>query len=1392
MPLLVIATASGQDDLLDDLPRSGLVGHYQDAAGNSHRRVDTAMSFDWSTRSPVPHLAEGAFTVTWKGLLRVRSTGSYRFAADAIGAVAVLVNDKALFESDTSSRQWVTGDEVELRAGLHDLSIRFTKRADDASMRLFWSGSKFDWEPVNPGNMLHYSEDEPDAAMARGGALVEALRCTACHDVPGSLETLQAPAIDRLAGNLNLDWLIGRLMRAERKPSSTSKMPHFALSQPQAIAVTAYLVELSEKKHRRPKPLPKVKPPRKKGKTIVEDPVKRGEQLVVSLGCLSCHQAGELGESGLLGGGKLARSIAKRPDEFFQRWLHDPSQINKHHRMPIFELTQSEASDLASYLAEADGGATETRDPTWLGDDSLVELGKQLVQQHRCAACHSIDEELRPEAFNQRTALTAASDWTEACTGTDRLDRPNYRLHGDDQIAVEKFVRATTAIEQPTSRELDGHDLLRRSNCLACHKRGTSPGNSVTAMTVANQFAGIVEHVAALSPPSLNAIGDKFQDESLKRVIQGKAEPRRDWLSIRMPKFRLSDRQVQQLSDWFIHQDRVPQPPPETGPSYGKDQLLAVGPRLVTSNGFGCTSCHAVGSVSPTKAPVNTRGPNLAGLDKSMRKAWFTRWVADPLRVVPRVEMPAITVPINGVLDDDLDRQIDAVWHVLNLEGFRPPKPDPVRVVRQSGLDASARVHLLTDVLRLGDDQYIKPLLVGLPNRHNVLIDLSENQIAGWWLGDTALQQTEGKTWYWEAGGSNLLDSPSTTASDMVLVTEDTELQPLRRGQFLTELDAWEHTPDGLLVSHRLMFSRDGSAAVTVRLEQRFSAPEQNQKPTGWARQIRVDGLPAGNQLRIRPAPSSFQLKGGSLVSGSGAAMRVAIDPTNSDARRQIEFESDGSVLLASDEMVRLRYTTELPVDILTIPGSSIELSKTVLLDVVPGFTATELALPGDVLPTGLSWDSNGTLFVSELKGRVIRVIDSDLDGMPDKANTFGDELAAPFGLKAHDGYVDVINKYALLRLHDADNDGTAERVETLASGWGHTADYHDWAVGLPQTPTGEYLAAFPCQQDDRSQAAANLRGTVVRLIPQQPTADNPHRFRIDTLTAGHRFPIGIARNRAGDLFVTDNQGNYNPFNELNHIVPGKRYGFINKLDRSPDFNPPLTPPAIDIPHPWTRSVNGICFLETPPDLEDSVFGPFEGHLVGCEYDTRRLIRMSLQRVGDTIQGAAYPLSYDEPPTGAPMLGPIACAVAPDGAIYIGNLRESGWGAGQNIGGVVRLELDEATLPVGIAEVRAHHDGFSLRFTGDLAARLAEDPANYSIQSYTRESTSQYGGDDIGNRSEVIKSVRYDVGKRTAFVELAELRRGYVYEFNLNHLLADEQAMLFPARAFYTLRSIPE
>jgi glucose/arabinose dehydrogenase len=252
------------------------------------------------------------------------------------------------------------------------------------------------------------------------------------------------------------------------------------------------------------------------------------------------------------------------------------------------------------------------------------------------------------------------------------------------------------------------------------------------------------------------------------------------------------------------------------------------------------------------------------------------------------------------------------------------------------------------------------------------------------------------------------------------------------------------------------------------------------------------------------------------------------------------------------------------------------------------------LTIDAALMPTALAWQKqtpfpaqgDPRLVVASLEGRVWAVEDTDGDGREDAARPISHELATPYGIIADGSHIDVATKSSLLRLQDDDGDGLPERAITLASGWGHTDDYHDWAVGIAPAGENRYFLALPCQQDNRSPAAARFRGNVLdvrfdirsRGFRYERAAD---LSSLETISTGHRFPMGMARNKAGDLFVTDNQGNYNPFNELNHVRPGKDFGFVNANDKK-KARSPLTPPAINIPHPWTRSVNGICFLETP------------------------------------------------------------------------------------------------------------------------------------------------------------------------------------------------------------------
>ncbi|MEO8269970.1 MAG: hypothetical protein ABI557_09625, partial [Aureliella sp.] len=532
-------------------------------------------------------------------------------------------------------------------------------------------------------------------------------------------------------------------------------------------------------------------------------------------------------------------------------------------------------------------------------------------------------------------------------------------------------------------------------------------------------------------------------------------------------------------------------------------------------------------------------------------------------------------------------------------------------------------------------------------------------------------------------------------------------------------------------------------------------------------------------------------------------------------------FEEDDTVEWLSS------YRALVPTDQFPQTALAGPIVKPQAVNVVPGFAGVQLPLPVSEMPISFAWNDEGECFVGSLKGRVLKLVDGDQDGLADQYELISDELPTPYGLWAGAEGVDALAKFGLIRLTPPRSAGLPYDAAMVADGWGSTADYHDWAVGLERDAAGNYYMALPCQQDDRSEAAAYLRGTALKLIPLHATQDS-RRYRLETIAAGLRFPMGLALSPEGELFASDNQGNYNPFNELNHLRPGKRYGFINKLDNIEGFSPPFETPAVNLPHPWTRSVNGLCFLNTPRSrrFDEPQFGPFEGHLIGCEMNGRFLVRMSLQKVGDTYQGAAYLFSRPAaemlhetsgaPASGAPVNdasaitdvdkvpqgsalgidmeqtdfeGPIVCEVSPDAEIYVGNLQDSGWGGGQNTGSIVRL-IPTGELPLGIAEVRAIPSGFEIDFTQDVDAEKATNQNNYQLRSYQRISTPAYGGDDQDQRNESIQSVRLSEDQRRVTLELKALRAGFVYELNVAPLGSDSTT-LFPSQAHYSMRNIP-
>jgi hypothetical protein len=136
----------------------------------------------------------------------------------------------------------------------------------------------------------------------------------------------------------------------------------------------------------------------------------------------------------------------------------------------------------------------------------------------------------------------------------------------------------------------------------------------------------------------------------------------RPWLDMRMPAFHAH---AAGMADGLARLHGVEPGKPEA-PQV--DAALAeIGKKIIGADGFGCTTCHGVGSAKPTAA-FEVEGINFALAHERLRKEWFMRWMDNPASVTPGTKMPRYSEEGKSQrpeLDGDAAKQFDAIWNYI-------------------------------------------------------------------------------------------------------------------------------------------------------------------------------------------------------------------------------------------------------------------------------------------------------------------------------------------------------------------------------------------------------------------------------------------------------------------------------------------------------------------------------------------------------------------------------------------------------------------------------------------------------------------------------------------------------------------------------------------------------
>ena len=455
-------------------------------------------------------------------------------------------------------------------------------------------------------------------------------------------------------------------------------------------------------------------------------------------------------------------------------------------------------------------------------------------------------------------------------------------------------------------------------------------------------------------------------------------------------------------------------------------------------------------------------------------------------------------------------------------------------------------------------------------------------------------------------------------------------------------------------------------------------------------------------------------------------------------------------------------------------------------------------------LPQGLRGETgaidflpDGRLVACFLRGEVMIY-----DPKTKKWQLFAEGMHEPLGIAVvSNSEFLVMQRPELTRIKDTDGDGQADLYETVSDEFGVSGNYHEYNYGPLKDSQGNLFLAFNTASH-RGQVMTESRGkidTISKAFAKQMFAPVPYRGWIMQLTpegkmipfaSGLRSPNGIGFDLQGNLFATDNQGDWVGTSPFYHIQKDRFYGHPGSLVWKKDWirgdpyqldpdelNEMRTKPSVLFPH------NIIANSVTQPlcDITKGKFGPFAGQFFVGEMNQGRIVRVMLEEVRGELQGACIPFFDGK----GLRKGNNRLAFAPDGSLWVGQA-EHGW-AGDT--GIQRISYT-GTKPMEIYSMNLTATGFNLTFAKPVDIAGAKRSDNYKLTNYFYKYHKTYGSDRFDVKPVPVTDVRVSADGLKVSITVKALQEGYVYELTLNNIKAADGKPLANNLICYTLNKL--
>ena len=410
----------------------------------------------------------------------------------------------------------------------------------------------------------------------------------------------------------------------------------------------------------------------------------------------------------------------------------------------------------------------------------------------------------------------------------------------------------------------------------------------------------------------------------------------------------------------------------------------------------------------------------------------------------------------------------------------------------------------------------------------------------------------------------------------------------------------------------------------------------------------------------------------------------------------------------------------------------------------------------------------------------------------------FAHGLHEPLGLAVKDGDIYVTQRSELTRLRDSDKDGIADSYDKIYS-WPLSGNYHEYSYGPLFLPNGNMLVTLNLGWSNSLGHGVSLapwRGWLLEITPDG---------KMTPIAAGLRSPAGYGFNPEGDVFYTENQGDWVGSGRITHLEKGDFAGNAEGLKWSslpgspvklkpediPSTGRPLydvakevtglKAPAIWLPH-------GIFGISTSGFVYDSTkgrFGPFENQLLVGDQGQSKIMRVALEKVKGEYQGVVF--AFREGFSS----GILRLTWGSDGSLFAG-MTSRGWSStGQQLYSIQRLAWT-GKVPFEMKTVRAMPDGFEIEYTMPVDTALARNPDSYKVTGFNYKYHSNYGSPVINSKQCPVRGVVVSEDGLKARLVVDSLRLGYIHEIMADGVKAANGKPLLHHTGYYTLNAIPD